>query len=174
MTWNGWIKRQTNQYQISIFAIKCKHCGRSICRVPWWSERNGPSPLGWGSRHALGVLVTHGGHKRVGLCQLEGLVQSQQNKEQACMDQSFTRLPSLQLWQLNPPSTWLHGLPAQIHECASWNSPQLLPARLASYAPSPPGKALCPLPPAWTPPCPQPASHWALLFPSFLVPRFVC
>ena len=104
----------------------------------------------------------------------DGLVQNQQNKEQACMDQSFTRLPSLQLRQLNPPSTWLHGLPGQIHECASWNSPQLLPARLASYAPSPPGKALCSLPPAWTPPCPQPASHWALLFPSFLVLRFIC
>ena len=57
------------------------------------------------------MLVTRGGHKRVGLCQLEGLVQNQQNKEQACMDlvqnqqnkeqacmdQSFTRLPSLQL-----------------------------------------------------------------------------
>ena len=86
----------------------------------------------------------------------DGLVQNQQNKEQACMDQSFTRPPSLQLRQLNPPSTWLHGLPGQIHECASWNSPQLLPACL--HMPPLPQERPCA-------PCPQPGLPHALSQP---------
>ena len=164
MAWNSWIKRQTNQYlQYSVSTVVEVH-----------AERNGPSPQ-------AGAASTHrrGGDPRgpqSGWAYASwrvGLVQNQQNKARPTwVSPSQDRIPSvLTVKPTFPIASWPSSADPWIREL---EFSQPLPARFASYSPSPPGKALRPLSPAGTPQFPQPASHWALLFPSFLVLRFVC